>query len=734
MQERRYELRIPGARKMAKSHECFRANRVWPQKCEGCLSHRSAAPRASSEPASKRPRGRPHSSEVELRSEASLMIKPLESQTNGSDDCTSSDEPSTFERPSRTPVLKKYPKAVSATQPPPFIREDQFPNAVYTPLGEGEFRLLKLAPGRTDSPIMCSFEIASTLEPMKYEAISYLWATPEPQTLVQINLVEPHENLHPIHIRKNLFDALRRLRHPQKMGTFWMDALCINRKTIHEQNKQVAMKRYIFRNAQNLCFWIGEDEECKSALRFIPRILDISMIDKLIRDDTAIDDWIAFVALLKNPVWSRLWLVQEVAVAQNVTLHCGQVGIYYRDLVDAVALFATFRDHIALLFRQNQRNYKALQDRRISMAERFIDISTKILRPIGSGKVERLLSLETLVSHLHGLNSTNSLDRIYSVLAISKDGPELDTRTLLPREATLEIDYSKSTLEVYQEFVVHAIKTSQSLDIVCRDWARGIPETEVHLPTWVRSLQFSRQQTVNCDIPGRTEADSLVGLPGQNYYNASGRTEATFYVGVCQSPNAHYAPRSLFVRGLRVDTITNLGPRAQEGIIMYEWLHLGQYDHILGEVPEAFWTTLVAGRGPKGSTLPSWYNRAFKYCLLLRDSGDINTNRIIDMMPPESSLIIDFLQRVQSVIWNRKFFVSSNNNYIGLAPQVAQVGDLICILYGCTVPVLLRRQEDIDGKEYFQVVGESYVHRMMDGEALAIRKATGIGEENFELR
>jgi hypothetical protein len=371
------------------------------------------------------------------------------------------------------------------------------------------------------------------------------------------------------------------------------------------------------------------------------------------------------------------------------------------------------------------------------MAERFIDISMKILRPIGSGKdrnVVRLMSLEALVSYLHELNSTDPLDRIYSVLAISKDGTELDTRTLLPREATLEIDYSKSTLEVYQEFVVHAIKTSQSLDIICRDWARGIPETEVHLPTWVRSLQFSHQQTVNCDISGRIEADSLVGLPGQNYYNASGRTEATFYVGVCQSPNAHYAPRSLFVRGLRVDTISNLGPRAGEGIILQEWLELGQYDPILGEVPEAFWTTLVAGRGPKGSTLPSWYNRAFKFCLLCSTTGDINTNRIIDMVPPQSSLIIDFLQRVQSVIWNRKFFVSSNNNYIGLAPRVAQVGDLICILYGCTVPVLLRRQEDIDGKEYFQVFGESYVDRMMDGEALAITKATGIGEENFELR
>ncbi len=223
-----------------------------------------------------------------------------------------------------------------------------------------------------------------------------------------------------------------------------------------------------------------------------------------------------------------------------------------------------------------------------------------------------------------------------------------------------------------------------------------------------------------------------MGLPGQNYYNASGRTVAIFYTGDCQSPNA---PRSLFVRGHRVDTISKIGPRAEQGIILQEWLELGQCDPILDEVPEAFWVTLVAGRGPKGSTLPSWYNRAFKYCLLLSPTGNINTNRIIDEIEAEGqgSLVIDFLRRVQSVIWNRKFFVSSNNTYIGLVPPAAQVGDLICILYGCTVPVVLRRLEDIDGKEYFQVVGESYVYRMMDGEALATTKASWVGEK-FELR
>ena len=77
------------------------------------------------------------------------------------------------------------------------------------------------------------------------------------------------------------------------------------------------------------------------------------------------------------------------------------------------------------------------------------------------------------------------------------------------------------------------------------------------------------------------------------------------------------------------------------------------------------------------------------------------------------------------------FLVSKENGWIGLAPMVSQVGAFICIVNGCSVPVVLRRQEDIDRKEYFQLVGECYVHGMMGGEAAEI--ATAI-EEDIELR
>jgi hypothetical protein len=55
-----------------------------------------------------------------------------------------------------------------------------------------------------------------------------------------------------------------------------------------------------------------------------------------------------------------------------------------------------------------------------------------------------------------------------------------------------------------------------------------------------------------------------------------------------------------------------------------------------------------------------------------------------------SSIIADFLKRVQAVIWNRRL-MRTKRGWLALVPKGAQPGDLICILYGCGVPVVLRK-------------------------------------------
>ena len=49
---------------------------------------------------------------------------------------------------------------------------------------------------------------------------------------------------------------------------------------------------------------------------------------------------------------------------------------------------------------------------------------------------------------------------------------------------------------------------------------------------------------------------------------------------------------------------------------------------------------------------------------------------------------------------------------MGLGPARAKLGDHICLLMGCDIPILLRSEGD-----HFVLVREAYVHGFMQGEA-----------------
>jgi hypothetical protein len=351
---------------------------------------------------------------------------------------------------------------------------------------------------------------------------------------------------------------------------------------------------------------------------------------------------------------------------------------------------------------------------------------------ISSSESQRELNLEALVSHLGDLNSTDPRDRIFSLLGIAKDGIPKN-----PNDVNLSVNYARSVGEVYAGFVKHSINASKSLDIICRHWASAVPNSVI-LPTWVRPVQFSSRRFDGIDSSD-VDAESLVGLPNHKYYLAS-RYNAS--KGIQAEYETYHNPNSLplLVRGLRLDTISKLAPRASEAIITKEWLELGGcgITQAIGHtaVPDSFWRTLVANRGPNGSSTPSWYKRAFLYCLQhLTPSGDLNTDRIIAEFATGSSFIVDFLHKVQSVIRNRKLLLSRDKQWIGLAPMVAEVGDVISILHGCSVPVILRPTVDTDGKTYARVVGESYIHGIMDGEAFQLfGSAYSRSGAMFELR
>ena len=60
--------------------------------------------------------------------------------------------------------------------------------------------------------------------------------------------------------------------------------------------------------------------------------------------------------------------------------------------------------------------------------------------------------------------------------------------------------------------------------------------------------------------------------------------------------------------------------------------------------------------------------------------------------------------------------ITTEYRYLGLAPRDAQEDDMVCILFGCSVPVILRENED----ETLRFIGECYIdgtEGVMDGQA-----------------
>lgn len=156
-------------------------------------------------------------------------------------------------------------------------------------------------------------------------------------------------------------------------------------------------------------------------------------------------------------------------------------------------------------------------------------------------------------------------------------------------------------------------------------------------------------------------------------------------------------------------------------------------------VPDPIWRTLVAERDQHGQVPPSWYQRACLRCLEIADTfnnGDLNVG---ELLQGNSEMLRKYLTHVRNVTCNRRFFsavirktkAEEQSALFGLCPPESKADDFICILYGCSVPVILREHSG----GYMRLIGEAYVHGKMDGEAMEdMREGRTGAKEMFKLR
>jgi hypothetical protein len=129
--------------------------------------------------------------------------------------------------------------------------------------------------------------------------------------------------------------------------------------------------------------------------------------------------------------------------------------------------------------------------------------------------------------------------------------------------------------------------------------------------------------------------------------------------------------------------------------------------------------TLVADRGPEGAKRSLWYRAVAQLCLnnFLCDG----TLDIDEAFFEADSQATAYLERVRKVIRNRKLFESTSatgqrtlqtndEHLVGFRPQDTRYGDLIVVMYGCSVSVFLRSVKKLcGGAQEYHFIGEAFV-------------------------
>lgn len=389
--------------------------------------------------------------------------------------------------------------------------------------------------------------------------------------------------------------------------------------------------------------------------------------------------------------------------------------------------------------------------------------------PYHQGGPIPLRSLEYLVSSFTMYETSEPRDVIYSLLSISRDGLKTDDagaietsdlpvfdrpgaerilRSLIQSTQIRQpftVDYSAPVLEVYKQFMSFSIpraNPARALDILCRPWAPDLPGER--FPSWIATLTNAAYKPVDRSALGRRlirrNPDPLVGDADVTIYTASRAIGPPRGKGFFKYWNS--VDRSMFLEGFVLDKVSDLEFPSQLGHIPPEWPALAGWKPKSGPPPEEFWRTLVADRGPDGRDPPSFYGPACETVFQEAWDDTLDTSMLINH---GGSVISDFLKRVQAVIWNRRMMLTANS-WLGLAPKAAREGDLICILYGCSVPVILRKIEksrgdldkELEDEEIRKANVVAYIAKNLAARARRKRldKASGLegGEESTDVQ
>ena len=600
-----------------------------------------------------------------------------------------------------------------------------------------------------------------------FETLSYVWGSEEGGQTIMVND-------RTVVVTNNLaiaLGAMARTGYYTGSHRLWVDALCINQQDEEEQASQISKMRHIYGAAWNVVAWLGEAADASNAafdlLEGLASFADASA--NIPFGKFSIPSYMFFGhyfyglnELMQREYWSRLWIVQELVLGSSaVVLRCG----------DRIMDWQTFCGGITVLHRPDLwiiKDYLLLSEvKRHGLggeqydprwATLWLHLIHKDIQVLGRYEEQGTgaLGLRRLLDIAITSNCRDTRDKVFALLGMMEPGIA----------ATLAHDYSNTPATLFANVARAFITHFGNLEPL----REGNPWSKVNAPswapdwTWTGRLRYSRPEM---PLWGFWTLSAEPQPAADKIYNAAGDHPARY---------SFDGDRLLRCTGFVVDSVGGLGAigRGYWGWDADPVVQCSNWQSIYGSeegTARALCHTLFVGRMSGGrppeprhaailslprsfnDAMPQFEERGWTWMAsqegyyfrweLWREAHDnilIGSKRLGDYFSdviPEEATERDYAEvygAFDRTSKERRFMLTANG-YLGWAPDnisgsfsaQTRKGDLVCILFGCSTPLIIRPV--IGGR--FRIIGQAYVEGLMDGEALKLLETNQCNVEEF---
>jgi hypothetical protein len=365
-------------------------------------------------------------------------------------------------------------------------------------LKTGEIRLLKIDWNAQEDKLRLETYPVKLSDQPNYDTISYVWGTAPASVEVDCNGGR-------LSISPTAYEMLLHLRlyRPDVSRPLWIDAICIHQNDLEEKETQVRLMPRIYVSATQVVVWMGP-----SIPQTVTFMTDFPRVAKLAEDWTPTrmttnsgwrgegwppeghEFWTGLFSLLNQSWFKRLWTFQEIILASNAVLLCGENCVDADDFFNFVQK-GRYEAQSYMNYTHVDASFVAGKPLVTDLA--FIDCSLirwhRQVRQDGLFEMENV-NIPLSLHEIRHRSVQEQVDRVWAIAGLLSANLQEQLSSIVDYSIQGRTDYWKT----HVRFAKIVFKECQNLTLLAIP--RSLNRDMDHLPSWCPDL--SGQQV--CDF------------------------------------------------------------------------------------------------------------------------------------------------------------------------------------------------------------------------------------------